>query len=45
MDGFQAGRGLIGATDAVKRIEELRAEIHRLEQSTLLPKAPPKSPD
>ena len=26
MDTFQAGRGLIGATDAAKRIEELRAE-------------------
>jgi integrase len=45
MDAFQTGRGLIGATDAAKRIEELRAEIHRLEQSTLLPKVPPKSPD
>jgi hypothetical protein len=26
MDAFQAGRGLIGATDAAKRIEELRAD-------------------
>ena len=45
MDAFQAGRGLIGATDAAKRIEELREEIHRLEQSTFLPKVPPNSPD
>ena len=34
MDAFQAGRGLIDATDAAKRIEELRAELYRLEQST-----------
>ncbi len=33
MDAFQAGRGLIGATDVAQRIEELRAEIQRLEQS------------
>jgi len=33
MDVFQAGRGLIGATDAAHRIKELRAEIRRLEQS------------
>jgi integrase len=45
MDAFQTGRGLIGATDAAKRIEDLREEIHRLEQSTFLPKVPPKSPD
>ena len=45
MDAFQSGRGLIGATDAAKRIEELRTEIQRLEQSTLFPRVPPKSPD
>jgi len=44
MDAFQAGRGLIGATDAAKRIEELRTEIHRLEQSTLLPQSAPEVP-
>ena len=51
MDAFQAGRGLIGATDAAKRIEELRAEIHRLEQSTQQktarpgPRSPRNAPD
>src|ERR1700722_13574354 len=33
-DSFQSGRGLVGAMDAVKRIEELRADIRRLEEST-----------
>jgi hypothetical protein len=33
MDAFQAVRGLIGATDAAKRIKEWRAEIGRLERS------------
>jgi integrase len=51
MDSFQSGRGLVGATDAVKRIEELRAEIRRLEESTkqkrgrAIPRSPRNSPD
>jgi len=34
MDAFQAGPGLIAAADAAKRIDELRAEIRRLEKPT-----------
>ena len=51
MDAFQSGRGLVGATDAVKRIEELRAEIQRLEESTQqkrahqVPRTPRNSPN
>ena len=33
MEVFQTGRGLIGTTNPVKRIKELRAEIHRIEKS------------
>ncbi len=40
MDAFQAGRGLIGAADPVDRIEELRAEIKRLEQTSASRKTP-----
>jgi hypothetical protein len=51
MDAFQSGRGLVGAADAVKWIEELRAEIQRLEESTQqkrarpVPRAPRNSPN
>jgi integrase len=51
MDAFQAGRGLIGATDAAKRIAELRAEIQHLEQSAQQesarpgPRSPRSAPD
>jgi integrase-like protein len=51
MDSFQSGRGLVDETDTVKRIEELRAEIRRLEESTkqkrarAVPRSPRKPPD
>lgn len=51
MDAFQSSRGLIGATDAVKRIEELRSEIRCLEESarqkdaSKAPRSPRNAPD
>jgi hypothetical protein len=51
MDAFQTSRGLIGAADPLKQIEELRAEIHRLEQALKqegpgpVPRSPRRSPD
>jgi uncharacterized small protein (DUF1192 family) len=43
METFQTGRGLIGTTNPVKRIKELRAEILRLKQSLHQKSASPVS--
>jgi hypothetical protein len=44
MEAFQTGRGLIDTADPAKRIEELRAEIERLEKSRQRTRAVPRSP-